>query len=602
MADNSILEPCDLYNKEFKDKFNQNVEKYFDELVKKTKTDVEKNRTHVKAYNKLISERDKLTKNSNRTNGFKWLFIILTITAIVLAVLGGLGILSKTKMVRIIVPITGGLLAVLFIFLTVKLGKVVKKLKTLIDKKQTEANKEQKICYETMAKLNASYDWNISSDLMELTTPLIDLDHSFDVNKFCYLREKFGFEDNNDPNCSTNYVKSGNINGNPFVLLNTYNTKMVNKTYTGTLTIHWTTTSYSNGKSTTVHHTETLVATSEHKAPIYFYDTRLVYGCEAAKDLSFTRQPTVKDGITDKEIEKLERHTEKELASISEASIKKGGNFTSLGDAKFEGMFHAYDRDNEQQFRLMFTPLARVNMIKLLRQSPYGDDFYFYKVKSLNYIFSKHSQDINYDITPNMFVDYDIDNARKKFIDINNTFFKGLFFDLAPILSIPLYQQMKTHEYIYNIPYEAYHTKYEQEALANRFDKNLLKDPLSKTDAIIKCDFTSKSDGVDYIDIHAYSYKTVEHVDYVTKLGGDGHLHQVPVKWLEYIPLEKVSKMSLCDENTTREKFNNSNELINKLSSQRRLVYERGLLSLLLLDNSDIKDIRKQILKKDEEK
>jgi hypothetical protein len=60
--------------------------------------------------------------------------------------------------------------------------------------------------------------------------------------------------------------------------------------------------------------------------------------------------------------------------------------------------------------------------------------------------------------------------------------------------------------------------------------------------------------------------------------------------------------MSLCDENTTRERFNNSNELINKLSSQRRLVYERGLLSLLLLDNSDIKDIRKQILKKDEEK
>jgi hypothetical protein len=88
LADNSILEPCDLYNKEFKDKFNQNVEKYFDELVKKSMTDVEKNRTHVKAYNKLISERDKLTKNSNRMNGFKWLFIILTIAAIVLAVLG----------------------------------------------------------------------------------------------------------------------------------------------------------------------------------------------------------------------------------------------------------------------------------------------------------------------------------------------------------------------------------------------------------------------------------------------------------------------------------------------------------------------------------
>jgi hypothetical protein len=42
--------------------------------------------------------------------------------------------------------------------------------------------------------------------------------------------------------------------------------------------------------------------------------------------------------------------------------------------------------------------------------------------------------------------------------------------------------------------------------------------------------------------------------------------------------------------------------LVEKLASQRCLVYERGLLSLLMVDNNDIKDIRKNILKKDEEK
>jgi hypothetical protein len=375
------------------------------------------------------------------------------------------------------------------------------------------------------------------------------------------------------------------------------------KTYSGSITITWTTHSTdSKGNMQTHYHSEVLTATVEKPAPEYFYDTRLVFGDDAAPDLNFTRSPKLKGNESEKDIEHLVRKGEKELQKMTEKAVRKGGSFNAMANSEFEILFNSFDRDNEQQFRLLFTPLGQTNMVKLIKNDPYGDDFYWYKRKCLNYIFSKHSQDINYDITPQMFYDYDIENARKKFLEINQTFFKGLFFDLAPILSIPLYQQMKTHEYIYNIPYEAYHTKYEQEALANRFDKKLLMDPLSKTDAIIKCDFQSKDESVDYIDIHAYSYNTIRRVDYVSKLGGDGRLHQVPVEWFEYIPLEKVSKMSLCDENTTREKFNNSTELVEKLASQRCLVYERGLLSLLMVDNNDIKDIRKNILKKDEEK
>ena len=602
MSDNSILEPIDLYNRQFKEKFEKNTLDYFDKLVKESNVDVEKNKACVKKYKAAVNECNNLKSKNKKNNALKWLFIILILVAVAVAVIAAMGYFSKNKGIMIGLPIGLGALSVIFLVFAIKFGKAAKALKPIISKKEIEVNNSLNECYDTLKSLNQKYDWNIPSDLMEMTTPLIDLDHSFDVNKFCYLREKFGFEDNNDKNCSTNYVKSGNINGNPFVLLNTYNTDMVDKTYTGTLTIHWTTTVNENGKIRTVHHSETLVAQTTHKAPIYYYDTRLVFGSEAADKLSFSREPHVKKKLEGNELIKFEKSTEKELQKLSEQSIKKGGNFTSLGNSKFEGMFHAYDRDNEQQFRLMFTPLAQQNMCKLLEESPYGDDFHFIKRKCLNYIFSKHSQDINYDITPQMFYDYDIENARKKFLEINQTFFKGLFFDLAPILSIPLYQQMKTHEYIYNIPYEAYHTKYEQEALANRFDKKLLMDPLSKTDAIIKCDFQSKDESVDYIDIHAYSYNTIRRVDYVSKLGGDGRLHQVPVEWFEYIPLEKVSKMSLCDENTTREKFNNSTELVEKLASQRCLVYERGLLSLLMVDNNDIKDIRKNILKKDEEK
>lgn len=595
----AIDEPIDLYTKQFKDKFRENCEQYFTELCKKANVSVDANKQLVKTYESKLNDQKLLEKKKSKVTTIKVLMIILFIVGMVGTVFSFLYLIGVNKVAGIIVGLLCIACAIVALVVFIKVRNNNKDLDLNLENAKGKTKEALNACWNQMAPLNSEYDWNIPSDLMEKTTPLIDLDHEFDVKKFEYLHEKYGFEDSNDPKVSTNYVISGNIYGNPFVLINSFNTEMRDKTYSGSITIHWTTTTRdSKGNTQTQHHSQTLVATVTKKAPSYWYDTRLVYGNEAAPDLSFTRKPTVKSGMDEKDILKLEKSTEKELASLAEKAITKGKTFTPLSNSRFEGMFHAYDRDNEQQFRLLFTPLAQNNMCKLLMKSPYGDDFYFYKYKKLNYIFSNHSQTQNYKISPSQFAHYDIEKAKTNFININTTFFQGLYFDLAPLLSIPLYQQTKTHEYIYNIPYEAYHTKYEQEAMANKFNKNLLVHPESRTDAILKCNFIKKNGNSDLVSITAHTYKTIKHVEHITKLGGDGKLHTIPVEWLEYVPLERTSQMELANVDSSEKKYSSSYAGL----SNKNCVYERGLISALCQSNgaSGIQDIINKIKKVEE--
>ena len=46
--EDEILEPLESYNKVYKDKFNDTATKYFEELVDKSKIDVEANRKTIK--------------------------------------------------------------------------------------------------------------------------------------------------------------------------------------------------------------------------------------------------------------------------------------------------------------------------------------------------------------------------------------------------------------------------------------------------------------------------------------------------------------------------------------------------------------------------
>ena len=593
-----LLEPVDEYKMRYKDAFKDNAKKYFDDLVKESKVDKALNKTTADNYKKKKNELDSLNKLIGKKKGFKVLFIILAIVSIAASIFMFVTMKEPVinKAAQVAIGIAGIVLALLFIFLIIKFSKEIKSEEKVKDKVEKEAQKYQDEGYSQLRALNALFDWSIPQRLITSTCPIIQMDEHFDAQKFQYLHEKFGLDENTNQDVSTQYVQSGSINGSPFVIIGTTNKEIIQKTYTGSIVISWTTTTIVDGKPQTEHHTQTLVAEIKKPAPHYYGLTQLIFGNEAAPNLTFHRNPSGASGKSEKEIEKMVRSGEKELEAMTRKAINSGKSFTKMGNSEFDVLFQALDRDNEVEYRLMFTPLAQRNMVKLIKTNePFGDDFHFAKEKKLNFIISKHSQGFDYLANPNTFVGFDLEEMEERFIKFNCRYFEGMYYDLVPLLTIPVYQQTKPKEFIYETPYKANVSGYEQESMANRLDINILKHKLSETKVILKTNFDHKQGSEDIVNVKAYSYRTVKHIEHVSKLGGDGRMHTIPVEWVEYVPLVKDSQIAVKEVKSSRNEFLNymaksdfSKYITNYLKNSG-IIYERGLASAILKAD-DIKE------------
>ena len=54
-----------------------------------------------------------------------------------------------------------------------------------------------------------------------------------------------------------------------------------------------------------------------------------------------------------------------------------------------------------------------------------------------------------------------------------------------------------------------------------------------------------RKDNADTVAVTAYSYSAHRRTDFVTMMGGDGKLHSVPVHWIEYLPEQKTTLMTV---------------------------------------------------------
>lgn len=616
MNNDSILEPVDLYNRELKELHNQNTIKCFEELTTKSGIKIEENKTTVSLYKTAVNKSNKEKSDIFKAKAWRIVLCILIVVFVLISIsliYGAVqGLLDLPNVASYLIASGLIVLCIVFVVIIVKvLNKEIRESKTLKQKYDKEASEHLSVAWDQMACLNRLYGWNIASELVEQTVPLIQMDQYFDCKKFEYLHEKYGLMDNTDPTTSTNFVQSGSIQGNPFLILNTYNQHMVSHTYTGSTVIHWTTVQRdSKGNSRTVHHSQTLVASLVKPKPDYYYDTKLVYGNDAAPNLVFSRSPSGVNGKDEKEIQKMVTCGEKKLEKKAEKSVSSGGNFTKLANSKFDVLFGAHNRNNEVEFRLLFTPLAQKNMIKLITcKAPYGDDFYFSKKKNLNYITSRHSQKTDYYCRPEIFTTYDYEAAKQFFINYNNNYFAALFFDFAPLLSIPMYQQIKPKEYIYKNTIHSNIPSYEHESLANSYDKDLFRPQDAATPQILKTQFIDKDGEGDYVKIVSHAFKATPQLTIIPKMGGDGRTHGVPVHWILYEPVSKETFMEVSAVNTERNEFANSmrndefRKYIATFNKNNAIIYERGLMSMLVnrqLDSNEVSKLKSFIKKEGE--
>lgn len=419
-----IYDPLTEYINVFCDRFKEVAEHTFAELAKEADIDIEAN----KATCWKIYEAEEDISSVKRTIS-KWRCLCVLLWIVVIGTL----VYCLFKYQEMAIPqfiIAGVVVAIATAVLVLKVNPRLSILTEERDNLTQTADNLRRDAWEQMAPLNRLYDWDILTRMMSETVPRLEFDPYFTTQRLADLKATYGWDDSFNEERSVIYSHSGLINGNPFVICRTRKMEMGTKTYTGTKTIHWTTRERgADGKYHTVHHSETLTASVAAPYPEYYEKTRLIYGNTAAPDLIFYREQS---GMASKEGSfsyKWEKHLLKRKArNLSNA------DFAMMSNEEFEVAFNTSNRNNNQQFALLFTPLAQENMLKLLRDETvgYGDDFDFGKYKMINTIIPDHIQEIDLDMNPEQYQNFDFEKAKTDFYNINARYFRAIYFSLAP--------------------------------------------------------------------------------------------------------------------------------------------------------------------------
>lgn len=435
---------------------------------------------------------------------------------------------------------------------TPKIKALREEIKALNEKSEQLLKK----AYSQMQPLNSAFTDEDALNIIEKTVPLIKFNKIYSVSQEKEMQTNYDFCDPEEAEQTALDVLSGTYNGNPFLFENKLVHTMGTEIYHGYKTIHWTE-AYrdSNGKLCTRTKSETLHATVVKPKP--FYNTRVVlnYGSQAAPDLLFSRSAGHIEKMSEKEIEKHVKKGEKKLKKLTDNAINQNKDFVSMANSDFEVLFNALNRNNEVQYRTLFTPLAQTNLVSLMRsKNSFGDDFDFIKIKRMNRVISNHSCNRALKLYAEAYKSYSYDIIKENFIIKNTDFFKSVYFDFAPVLSIPVYQERPVHSLDPLPDYSQLYSYKECEILANRVNTEYTVHPNTKTRAIIKSNYISTDNNIDKVNITAYSYDIIPRVDVVSVYGGDGHFHNVPVNWDEYIPLENESMFYVSDVKSAENK------------------------------------------------
>lgn len=518
-----IFNPLEEFENRLKSLHHEKTVAFFENLVKQSGVNTEENQKTVRLYNEYKSNLTKLTKK-----------------------------LTLYRVLRVLAIITLLLIPLVICVITPK----IKALRAEIQQADEKASELLLLAEKQMAPLNSLFTGKDALKLIEETVPLISFKDSFSAKQEADMRINYDFKEDVGNEQSTVDLLAGTYNENPFLFENKLVHRMGVETYHGYKTIHWTETYRdSDGRMRTRTKSQTLHATVTKPKPCYNTQVVLNYCAQGAPDLTFTRDATHLEAKSEKEIERYVKKGEKRLKKKTDKAISENGDFVSMSNSDFEVLFDALDRNNEVQFRTLFTPLAQTNMVNLIRShTGYGDDFNFFKLKRTNKIVSNHSQGRVINLYPQGYMSYSYDIIKENFIGKNTEFFKAVYFDFAPLLAIPIYQERPVHS-LKPIPdYSQLYSLKECEALANAVDYKYVVHPQSKTKAILKSSFISSKDSVDKTRITAYSYDIEKRVDIVSVYGDDGRFHNVPVEWDEYLPLEACNDFCVAAINAVNGK------------------------------------------------
>jgi len=518
-----IYNPVKEYEQTFRPLHREKTTAFFEELVRRSGVNIEENRETVRQYENCKADLDALNK---KLRWWKFLRVLMCITLVLIPLV----IWKTTPKIR-------------------KLQEDVEHADQRADDLLAQAHRQ-------MQPLNRLFTDRDALTLIQETVPLLTFAPCFSVKQEADMKLNYDFTGGAETEESTVDVLAGTYNENPFLFENRLIHTMGMETYHGEKTIHWTETYRdSHGKLQRRSRSQTLHASVTKPKPFYHTQVVLNYGSQGGPELSFSRDAGRLDRKSERALERHLRRGERKLERMTDAAIRNNDDFVSMSNTEFEVLFDALDRTNEVQFRALFSPLAQTNMTELiLSGTGYGDDFDFIKRKRMNRIVSTHSQNREITLPPAGYASHSFDTIKENFIEKNVEYFRAVYFDFAPLLAIPAYQERPVHS-LKPIPdYSQLYSHKESEALANAVDHRHMVHPRTKTNAILKASFVGSRGKTDETCITAYSYDIAKRVAVVSVFGGDGRFHDVRVPWDEYLPLEAENHFYITEADEAKNK------------------------------------------------
>lgn len=579
----TIIDPVVSYKDILKKEFSEKNEQCFTEMFQKANIDLATNKKTVSEIHKLQKQ---FKKNAFKATLFKILYIIILLLDIAALIVGAIFLYEQylvLPMSNLIVLIIG---LIVIVSLLTYLYIYIKKnpFKKLIEKNKVLNNQikdKKKECYRQLAPLTNQFYDNMVDELIMEVLPAINIDKLFSIERYACMANKYSLPETPAPNESITAIKSGDIFGNPYLLLNKKVRSIVMAPYTGTRVVTWTETVWVNNKRETRTRSQVLTATINKPKPVTDVNIELYYLNTAAPELSFKRTFDNVHTLSKKKLSRhIKRHT-KELEKYVLKQIKKGhGNVELLGNTEFEALFNAINRNDDIGYRILFTPLAQRNMTKLLTDEEFGDNFVFEKKRMINCIREHLSWNVNLAASEYLDISYEV--VKELFKTKNEEYFYRFYKIFAPILSIPMYQENKALSYIYEDEYPFNYNPYMQEFLANDLNYNFAH-PRSVNEPILKTNVVDSNPEMkkDVVGVTAYTHFIEKLVEVVPVMAANGRFYNVNVPWDNYVPISKDTRMDILkttdsSEDDVQQKFG---------KGFYRYYSKRGLLSLIAGDD-----------------
>jgi len=533
------LSPLASYSSHLRESHASLVREYFEELLRISGVSEDENA-------RLVSELQSLEASIAKGRAMRIrrvLVLIATLAALVLV---------------FAVAVSLGGFYLLFLLLLIPLGYFLVKrvipgirdVNASLTDVSSQRDAKQAEAWAQMDPLNRLHTWDVGARFFQKAYTDVRLDRYMPSGRLLDLQSNFGLDPVFNQGKSILVAVSGDHRGNPFACIRYLQHWMGSKVYYGSIVIEWVeNVRERDGRLVGRRRTQTLTASVEKPFPEFANRTQLIFGHEAAPNLSFTRTPSGISGLDDGFIANRRKDFAlKKVERKARRDVKTGsGQLTVMANRDFETQFNALDRDHEVEFRLLFSAYAQQEMVKLLNDKSvgYSDDFAFEKYGRINAIEARHMSEIQFHGDPRMFWAFDLAQARKFFNEFHVEYFRSLFFSLAPLLTVPLYKEKRSSESPLGSNPGDEVSYWECEAMANFIGETRFQHPSSITQNIIRATPTPTADGATYVSVNAFGYAGIDQVDIVQLWGGDGNLHDVPVYWVEYVPVAQDTPMTI---------------------------------------------------------